>query len=50
MKEEGPFTPGTPVPVEFFVGRDNKKEEIKKIINRTISGRQENVFYQESGV
>lgn len=44
MKEESPFTPGTPVPAEFFVGRDNKKEEIRKFINRTISGRQENIF------
>ena len=44
MKEGSPFTPGTPVPTEFFVGRTNKKEEIRKFIDRTISGRQENIF------
>lgn len=43
-KEVSPFTPGNPVPVEFFVGRRDKIEEILHYIKQTTSGKQENVF------
>jgi hypothetical protein len=43
-KESSPFTPGTPAPVELFVGRRDKIEELMRYIYQTISGKQENVF------
>lgn len=36
-----PFTPGLPVPVEFFVGRLNEIEEIKAKVTSALSGRLE---------
>ncbi|MEA1893737.1 MAG: ATP-binding protein [Euryarchaeota archaeon] len=44
MKENSPFTPGNPAPVELFVGRVEQIEEILKYVKQTSSGRQENVF------
>ncbi len=44
MKERSPFCPGSPVPVELFVGRENKIEDIMNYINNTIQGKQENIF------
>ncbi|HDN65198.1 MAG TPA: ATP-binding protein [Methanosarcinales archaeon] len=44
MKENSPFTPGNPAPVELFVGRVEQIEEILKYVRQTSSGRQENVF------
>ncbi len=44
MKENSPFTPGNPAPVELFVGRVKQIEEILKYVRQTASGRQENVF------
>ena len=44
MKENSPFTPGSPVPIELFVGRVRQIEEILKYVNQSASGRQENVF------
>ena len=43
-KGESPFTPGSPVPVELFVGRSNQVEEILRYIDQALSGKQENVF------
>ena len=39
-----PFTPGNPVPVELFVGRRAKIEEILRYVRQSLSGKQENVF------
>jgi len=44
MKENSPFTPGNPVPVELFVGRTNQINEILKYVRQTSFGKQENVF------
>jgi len=44
-KGESPFTPGSPVPVELFVGRINQIEEILKYINQSLSGKQHNIFF-----
>ena len=43
-KESSPFTPGSPVPVELFVGRSEQISEIIRYVNQTLSGKQENVF------
>ncbi len=43
-KENSPFTPGSPVPVELFVGRLDQIEEILRYVGQTVSGKQENVF------
>lgn len=43
-KENSPFTPGNPVPVELFVGRSGRIEEVTRYIRQSLSGRQENVF------
>jgi len=43
-KENSPFTPGSPVPVELFVGRSKQVEEILRYVGQVVSGRQENVF------
>lgn len=43
-KAISPFTPGSPVPVELFVGRAAQILAIKRSIDQSISGRQENIF------
>lgn len=43
-KENSPFTPGSPVPVELFVGRSEQIEELTHYITQSLSGRQQNVF------
>lgn len=43
-KENSPFTPGSPVPVELFVGRSRQIEEVIRYIHQSLSGKQENVF------
>ena len=43
-KENSPFTPGSPVPVELFVGRSEQIEEILRYVRQAASGKQENVF------
>lgn len=43
-KENSPFTPGSPVPVELFVGRAKQIKEVIRYIKQTSSGKQENVF------
>jgi hypothetical protein len=44
MKEYSPFTPGNPVPLELFVGREKQVKEILKYANQSTHGRLENVF------
>ncbi len=44
MKGDSPFRPGSPVPVELFVGRQEQIEEILRYVRATTSGKQENVF------
>ena len=43
-KEKSPFTPGSPVPVELFVGRSNQIRELIMYVKQTSSGKQENIF------
>jgi energy-coupling factor transporter ATP-binding protein EcfA2 len=43
-KENSPFTPGNPVPVELFVGRVKQIDEILRYVKQTASGKQENIF------
>lgn len=42
--KESPFTPGRPVPVEYFVARRKEIERIERAIRQTLSGRNENIF------
>jgi len=44
IKESSPFTPGSPVPVELFVGRSKQIKEILRYVEQTKYGKQENVF------
>ncbi len=44
MKEYSPFTPGNPVPLEFFVGREKLVTEIFRYAHQSTRGRLENVF------
>lgn len=43
-KESSPFTPGSPVPVELFVGRSEQIKGAIRYIKQILSGKQENVF------
>jgi hypothetical protein len=43
-KEYSPFTPGSPAPLDLFVGRSNQIQEVVRYIKQTLSGRQENFF------
>lgn len=43
-KGSSPFTPGSPVPVELFVGRAQQILELMRYVDQAASGRQENVF------
>ncbi len=43
-KDNSPFTPGSPVPVELFVGRKKQIEDILRYIEHSKSGKLENVF------
>jgi AAA+ ATPase superfamily predicted ATPase len=42
--KESPFTPGKPVPVEYFVARFDEIKRLERAIRQTRSGRNENVF------
>jgi AAA+ ATPase superfamily predicted ATPase len=44
MKENSPFTPGSPVPPELFVGRSEQIKEILRYLKQAKTGRQEHVF------
>ena len=43
-KLTSPFTPGSPVPYELFVGRKEKIKELIRYVDQSLSGKQENVF------
>lgn len=43
-KEKSPFTPGNPVPSEFFVGRIGQIQEILRYVQQIKFGKQENIF------
>jgi len=43
-KEISPFSPGSPVPVELFVGRSDQLDELFKYVTQASFGKQENVF------
>jgi AAA+ ATPase superfamily predicted ATPase len=42
--KESPFTPGKPVPIEYFVARLNEIQRLERAIRQTATGRNENVF------
>jgi hypothetical protein len=42
--KESPFTPGRPVPIEYFVARFKEVQRLERAIKQTVSGRNENVF------
>lgn len=44
VKENSPFTPGIPVPIDYFIGRAREIERIGRAIIQTASGRNENLF------
>jgi hypothetical protein len=39
-----PFTPGSPVPVDLFVGREPQIQDIINSLEQTVSGKQKNIF------
>ncbi|MBM4330376.1 MAG: hypothetical protein FJ117_03965 [Deltaproteobacteria bacterium] len=43
-KEKSPFTPGSPVPYELFVGRQKQIREIFRYVDQTSMGKQDNLF------
>ncbi|UCD84225.1 MAG: ATP-binding protein [Deltaproteobacteria bacterium] len=42
--KESPFSPGKPVPVEYFIARFEELERLKRAVKQTLSGRNENIF------
>jgi len=42
--KESPFTPGKPVPIEYFIARFKEIERLERAIKQTFSGRNENIF------
>lgn len=44
ITKESPFSPGKPVPVEYFVARVKEIKRLERAIKQTISGRNENIF------
>ncbi|MFQ5674130.1 MAG: ATP-binding protein [Nitrospinales bacterium] len=43
-KENSPFNPGKPVPLEHFVGREEEIARILRAAGQVVRGRQENIF------
>ncbi len=43
-KPSSPFTPGEPVPVELFVGRQKQIKEIRRYAQQACSGQMQSVF------
>lgn len=43
-KEKSPFTPGSPVPYELFVGRQSQITELINYVDQSKHGKQENIF------
>jgi hypothetical protein len=44
LERNSPFTPGKPVPIEFFTGRKNEINRIKRSLSQTAKGKNENLF------
>lgn len=44
MKERSPFTPGHPVPLEYFVGRQKEIDLLRRAIEQVALGKNENIF------
>jgi hypothetical protein len=44
MKDYSPFTPGNPVPLELFVGREKQIDEIMRYAKQSARGKMENIF------
>lgn len=44
MKEQSPFTPGRPVPIEYFVGRMEEVRRIDRALTQSAAGKSQNVF------
>lgn len=44
VQKTSPFTPGNPVPVELFIGRKEKIDEVIRYIRQISAGKQENIF------
>ncbi len=44
VKESSPFTPGVPVPIDFFVGRRTEIERLVQSVREVGGGKQRNVF------
>lgn len=42
--KESPFSPGRPVPVDYFVARIKEIERLERAIKQTLTGRNENIF------
>lgn len=44
IPKESPFTPGRPVPIEYFIARKKEIERLERAIIQTSSCRNENIF------
>ncbi len=44
MNKESPFTPGRPVPIEYFVARFKEITRLERAVKQASSGRNENIF------
>ena len=42
--DRNPFTPGSPVPPDLFVGRTQQLQEVTRYIDQAVAGRLQNVF------
>jgi len=44
MKEQSPFSPGRPVPIEYFVGRIDEIKRIERALRQSAQGTNQNIF------
>lgn len=44
MNKESPFTPGRPVPIEYFIARLKEITRLERAVKQASSGRNENIF------
>jgi hypothetical protein len=44
LPKQSPFTPGSPVPIELFVGRETQISEIQRFADQSTKGRLETIF------
>ena len=42
--KESPFSPGRPVPTEYFIARINEIDRLERAIKQTLTNRNENIF------